>query len=185
MGLGSTSALFIASRHCSLSVCQTITQLALSFRLKIQPVCGSYHHSHITATSSCRQVPTLLKLLARAVANGMPEMVAYLKAAIPDAAKPMLSSFRQSGSGMGLLHLAVRSGKTAVVAVLLEGSETIDWQVRLACLHYFAVLCSDMLASSAWNCRRNIVDAAAALPLHHCSCQFKRELYWKLKQAAC
>ena len=68
----------------------------------------------ITALAFCRQVPTLLKLLTRAVANGMTER---------------LSSFRQSGSDMGLLHLAVRSGKSDVVAALLEGSDMANWEV--------------------------------------------------------
>ena len=41
---------------------------------------------------------------------------------------------------MGLLHLAVRSGKPDAVAALLEGSNADDWQVRPARLHCLAVL---------------------------------------------
>ena len=41
-----------------------------------------------------------------------------------------LANFRDA-SGMGLLHLAVRSGSLSVLQALLEGCSVRDWQVSV------------------------------------------------------
>jgi len=70
----------------------------------------------------------LLPLIARAVQNGLPVMARQLlKLVILDDAK-LLGGYREA-SGMGLLHLAVRSGNMEVLAAMLEEADAECWQV--------------------------------------------------------
>ncbi|KAL3133811.1 hypothetical protein ABBQ32_008285 [Trebouxia sp. C0010 RCD-2024] len=70
----------------------------------------------------------LLALLARAVNCGQVGLVKALMGLLPHKRSSELGTFRDA-SGMGLLHLAVRSGSLAVLSTLLENCNVTVWQV--------------------------------------------------------
>lgn len=71
---------------------------------------------------------SLLAILAKAVSCGRAEMVRSLLSLLPQEDSHDIAKFRDA-SGMGLLHLAVRSGSLGVLATLLEQCSADGWQV--------------------------------------------------------
>lgn len=98
----------------------------------------SYRQGGVAAATShgadaCAPVCTcetsgLLALLARAIDCGQAGLVKSLMGLLPYKRSSELGTFRDA-SGMGLLHLAVRSGSMAVLATLLKNSSVTVWQV--------------------------------------------------------
>lgn len=76
---------------------------------------------------------SLLAVLARAVSCGQAGMVKSLMSLLPQKDSPRLGMYRDA-SGMGLLHLAVRSGSLGVLATLLEDCTAHAWQVNVVLL---------------------------------------------------
>lgn len=74
------------------------------------------------------QAVSLLAILARAVSCGQIGMVKSLMSLLPQKDSPGLGMYRDA-SGMGLLHLAVRSGSLGMLATLLEDCNADAWQV--------------------------------------------------------
>ena len=70
----------------------------------------------------------LLAILARAVSCGQIGMVKSLMGLLPYETSHEITAFRDA-SGMGLLHLAVRSGSMGVLETLLEECGADCWQV--------------------------------------------------------
>ena len=74
------------------------------------------------------EVINLLAILARAVSCGRAEMVRSLMSLLSQEDSHDIAKFRDA-SGMGLLHLAVRSGSPCILETLLEECSADDWQV--------------------------------------------------------
>ena len=70
----------------------------------------------------------MLPLLARAAGCGLVGMLSLLLDMVPQESMQQVAAFRDA-AGMGMLHLAVRSGNTSLIAVLLEACDTDIWQV--------------------------------------------------------
>lgn len=71
---------------------------------------------------------TLPAILARAVSCGQVRLTRSLMSLLCEEDSHHITKFRDA-SGMGLLHLAVRSGSLSVLEILLEECSVNDWQV--------------------------------------------------------
>lgn len=87
---------------------------------------------------SC-QAGSLLAVLARAVSSGQAGMVKSLMSLLPQKDSPGVGMYRDA-SGMGLLHLAVRSGSLGVLSTLLEDWNADAWQVSVVLLTLYVVM---------------------------------------------
>ena len=100
-------------------------QIHMDFALRCR------HHDSAAVVSEgvgSIEAVTLLAILARAVSCGQVEMVRSLMSLLAQQESNEMGKFRDA-SGMGLLHLAVRSGSLSVLETLLEECSVNDWQV--------------------------------------------------------
>lgn len=66
-------------------------------------------------------------------------MVRSLMSLLPQKDSPRVGMYRDA-SGMGLLHLAVRSGNLGVLEILLEDCNADSWQVSVVLLMLYVIM---------------------------------------------
>ena len=102
----------------------------------------------MSSSSTCPAVASVLlvrsasQLLVRAVQHDLVELTGMLMGVVVKERADVLSRIR-GPSGMGLVHLAVRSGSSAVLEALLEPVNASAWQVSpllLSCCCAIALL---------------------------------------------
>ena len=90
----------------------------------------------ISSSNSCPAVASVLlvrsasQLLVRAVQHGLPALTELLMGVVVKERVDVLARIRGT-SGVGLVHLAVRSGSPAVLRALLQPVNASAWQVSL------------------------------------------------------